>query len=228
MSQKTAREIKKEMVEKLGEDFGSLLYSLHNEIIWLTFRWTEFKELYGTKETRIELMNETAPLLFYMIQKVFWENLLVGVCRITDPPKTSGKKNMTIRSLPNFLTDRDFKIQIESEINTLLVESEFCRDWRNRWIAHADFDLTTEQHHAKPLAPATRKQLKEVIERIHSIYNKIELRYLKTTTVFGYLKSGRGAIALLHKIESGARFDKAEYEQKLSGKWSQDSFISKV
>lgn len=92
MGYKTAEEIKNEMIEKLGTDFGLLLNSLYNEITWLTFRWIEFVELYGTKETRLELMNKSAPFLFFTIQKVLWENLLLGISRITDPPKSMEKE----------------------------------------------------------------------------------------------------------------------------------------
>jgi hypothetical protein len=228
MGHKTAEEIKIEMIEKVGTEFGSLLYSLYNEITWLTFRWIEFRELYGTKESRIELMNKSAPFLFFMMQRVLWENLLLGICRITDPPRTMNKKNMTLTSLPSFESDDDVKKEIETEIKELLAESEFCRDWRNRWIAHADYELSTDKQNAKPLETATRKQLKTTIERIHALYNKVEFKYLGTTTAFKLLKSNRGAIALLCRIEDGIRFEREVYEKKMKGDWADNNFQSKV
>lgn len=86
MGSKSGEQVRDEMVEKLGHDFGRLLNSLYNEISWLTFKWIEFRELYGTKESRFDIMNKTAPIFFSTIQKVLWENLLLGVARITDPP----------------------------------------------------------------------------------------------------------------------------------------------
>jgi hypothetical protein len=228
MGHKTSEEIKAEMFEKLGPEFGSLFYSLDTEITWLTFKWVEFNELYGTKETRIELMNKSAQFFFFMLQKVFWENLLLGICRITDRPETVGKKNMTMTSLPTFLTDENFKKEINTDIKALLAESEFCRDWRNRWITHADYELATDAQNAKPLEHATRRQLETVIERIQSIYNKIAFKYLGTTTYFKFVRSNQGGIALLRVIEGGIRFDKEAYEKKLRGDWTDDNFQSKV
>ncbi len=224
----TAEEIKNDMIQKLGTDFGSLFNSLYNEITWLTFRWIEFVELYGTKETRLELMNRSAPFLFFTIQKVLWENLLLGISRITDPPISMGKRNMTLTAIPTFLTDDNFKKEIENDLKELMVESMFCRDWRNRWIAHLDYELATDRDNAKPLETGTRKKLKIAIKRIHSIYNKVEFEYLETTTGFEYLKSDRGAISLLYRIEDGLRFDKEVHERKLRGEWIDNKFQSKV
>jgi hypothetical protein len=178
MKELTAEEIKSEMIKKLGAEFGSLFYLLYNEITWLTFRWIEFVELYGEKESRLELMNKSAPFLFFTIQKVLWENLPLGITRITDPPKSRGKKNLTLTALPSFLLDNKFKKEVESELKQLDIEIGFCRDWRNRWIAHIDYELATNNESAKPLETGTRKKLRSVIERIHSIYNMVELEYL--------------------------------------------------
>jgi hypothetical protein len=160
---RTAEEIKKDMIEVLGTDFGSILFSLHNEIIWLTLRWIEFKELYGTKESRIELMNEVAPFFFFTIQKVLRENLMLGISRITDPPKSNGKKNASIRAIQKFIQDDCFKEELEKDIQDIIENATFCRDWRNRWIAHLDYELAINNQNAKPLESATRRKLKLII-----------------------------------------------------------------
>ena len=52
---KTAEEVRKEHTDKMGFELGSLYNSLYNEIIWLHYKWSEFEELYGTKESRIQM-----------------------------------------------------------------------------------------------------------------------------------------------------------------------------
>jgi hypothetical protein len=141
MGTQTTEELKADMIKKLGVDFGSLLYSLHNEITWLTLKWIEFNELYGTKESRIELINKAAPFFFFVVQKILWDNLLLGIARVTDPPETRGKKNTTLKALGQHILDDNFKSEFEKDLNDILTESEFCRDWRNRWIAHIDYEL---------------------------------------------------------------------------------------
>lgn len=135
---------------------------------------------------------------------------------------------MTVTAIPTFLTDDNFRREIEKELEELMTESKFCRDWRNRWIAHMDYELAVNRDNAKPLESGTRNKLKIAIERIQSIYNKVEFKYLGTTTGFKYLKSNRGAISLLYTIENGLRFDQEEHEKKLRGDWRDDKFKSKV
>lgn len=225
---RTSEEIKNEMIKVLGQDFGSLLFTLHNEITWLTFRWIEFKELYGTKESRIELMNEVAPFFFFTIQKILRENLMLGISRITDPSETFGKKNASIKGIPAFITDDFFKKELEKDIKEIIESATFCRDWRNRWIAHLDFELAINNQSAKPLESATREKLKLTIEKIQDFYNKVEFKFLNSKTAFKYLSSHKGAISLLYSIENGQYFSKLRYDKKLSGDWNFEDIKSKV
>ncbi|MBL7847521.1 MAG: hypothetical protein JNL40_08645 [Cyclobacteriaceae bacterium] len=228
MATQTTEEVKAEMIRKLGPEFGSLLYSLYNEIVWITYKWTEFKELYGSKESRIDLMNEAASLFFYIVQRVLWDNLLLGVARITDPPTTNGKKNITLKSICPLVADNEFRIKIEASLKEILKESEFCRDWRNRWIAHMDYELVSNPQSAEPLKPATRDKLESILRRIHALYNSISAKYLDSTVAFEYTNSIAGSVSLLRRIESGIRFEKNVYTQKLRDEWTRDEFKSRV
>lgn len=70
---KHPNEKQQEMIDRVGHEFGLLFYHLYNETLWLTTKWIEYKELYGTKESRIDLMNKTAPTFFYIVEKNFME-----------------------------------------------------------------------------------------------------------------------------------------------------------
>lgn len=233
MGTQTTEKVKASMIEKMGTDFGSLFYSLYNEITWLTFKWLEFSELYGTKGSRVELMNKSAPFFFFVVQKVLWDNLLLGIARITDPIESRGKKsttrkNVTLKALGQYIQDDSLKIEIENDLNEIIAKSEFCRDWRNRLIAHIDYELNVDRLNAEPLKPATRRDLRQTIEKIHELYNKVSHKYLGSTTAWNMLTSNRGAVSLLYRIEDGLRFDEDVYKRKLKGDWTPDNFESKV
>jgi hypothetical protein len=228
MTIRKTEDIKKEMIEKLGEDFGSLVYAIRNEVTWLTFKWIEFSELFGTKETRIELLNQSAPFFFFTIQKVLWDNLILGIAILTDPIESNGKKNITLKAIPFFISDANFRKEIERDIKELNSESNFCRDRRNKIIAHMDYNFGIDLQNAKVLEPATREKLRSTIERIQSIYNKIELKYLGRTVGYKYLTSHRGAISLLHTIESGIRFEEQAYEKRKRGDDIDYNYTSKI
>lgn len=228
----TPEEVKQKMIDRMGTDFGLLFYSLNNELLWLTKRWIEFRELYGTKETRIDLLNSSAPFFFYTIQNVLWENLLLGIARITDPQKSrvkkEEKKNITFKAIPSFIEDPAFKNEIADLIKELETETEFCRDWRNRWIAHMDYELSTDKKNAKPLEEATRAKYRTALERVHEIYNKISLKYLGSEKPFKFMKNDGGAISLLNTIELGLRFEQERKEKRMNGDFSRDDFQSKI
>ncbi|MBY5959438.1 hypothetical protein KUV50_14905 [Membranicola marinus] len=229
MSFKTANEIKAKMVNKLGQEFGTLFYSLHNEIIRLTYQWLEFKELYGVKESRILLMNEAAPFFFYTIQRVLWNHLLIGVTRITDPKKSVGKRNITLRAVEDFIEDKSFQSEFASAIKELCEASKFCRDWRNKKIVHIDYDLSMKKPGVKPLEKATREKFGIVIEKIQSLYNKVHQEYFDSSIAFYLMNSSPGAKAMLHRIEDGMEYEKIVHKRKLEGDWDwNESKDSKV
>lgn len=216
---KQADDIKSEMIDRMGHDFGTLYYHLYNETAWLTMKWLEYKELYGTKESRIELMNKTAPTFFYIIEETLWNNILLGITRLTDPEKSMGRRNITVRSLSNHIHDLKLKQIIDDEVNGLIVKSEFCKDWRNRSIAHFDYELNINQQSAKPLEPASRKKLQEAIDGIHSIIKKVHFKYLDSNLMLEMISGYNGSVSLLMHLKDGLRFSELKYKRKLSGEW---------
>lgn len=67
---KTAEEVKEKHLEAFGEPAGPVYYALHNEVTWLHLKWQEYSKLYGISKERIELLNETAPSFFHVLQQV--------------------------------------------------------------------------------------------------------------------------------------------------------------
>ena len=89
---KTSEELKEERIRVLGKEFGTFYDSMYNDYLWLYSEWKEYKELYGTKRSRIELLNKAAPYFFFVVQRVLFENILLGICKLTDPPTSFGGK----------------------------------------------------------------------------------------------------------------------------------------
>jgi len=131
---RSAGEIKKANVEKMGAPLGEVYSALWQEVAVGHFYWKEFVELFGTKAERITLLNETAPHFFRMLQDELWEASLLQLCRLTDPASSSGnqdKSNLTIQALPALIEDSKLKETISSLIAAAINDTAFCRDWRN-------------------------------------------------------------------------------------------------
>jgi len=78
----TAEENKQNHVEKLGDELGSLYHELWNDVVRLHSKWDEFIELFGSKPSRVELLNKSAPLFFRTAQDSLWESTLLHITRL--------------------------------------------------------------------------------------------------------------------------------------------------
>ena len=203
MTNRTAEEAKQNYIAVMGRPLGALFHGLWQEVVWLSYQWREYEELFGRGKSRVDLMNQVAPAFFRMVQDTLWEQTLLHVARLTDPPKSFGRKNLSIQCLAPSMTDSSTRQEIEALTRRALCGSEFCRDWRNRRIAHRDLVLSLGEH-AEPLASATRVKVNAALRAIGDVLNAVEQHYLQATTLFEPLYTG-GAVALLHVIDDGLR-----------------------
>lgn len=210
-------ETKQEFIDSMGESLGKLFYAFWNDVHWLHQKWGEYLELYGTKPSRIDLLNETAPLFFRFVQDALWYDIILHIARLTDPPKSVGKDNLTIRRIPHYIEKDSFLEEILSpQIQSALKLSNFTRDWRNRRLAHRDLELALEES-AKPIEGASRKSIEEAIEAIDDVLNSIVGHYMDTTINFDYLSPGDGALSLLYYIHLGLNARKERLKRIKNG-----------
>src|SRR5438552_8389482 len=100
MGYMTADEAKQDYITKMGEALGTQFAEFWH------MKWLEFAELFGTKDSRVDLMNEAAPRFFRVVQDVLWEDTLLHIARLMDRPRRGyDKELLTLRNLPK-LVDR--------------------------------------------------------------------------------------------------------------------------
>jgi HEPN superfamily AbiU2-like protein len=102
MTTRTADEIRTNYIEKMGEPLGTQFAALLQEVARLQMAWGEFIELFGD-EPRVNVLNRAAPAMFHIIGHALWQLTLLDIARLTDPPKSAGKKNLTIQNLPELV-----------------------------------------------------------------------------------------------------------------------------
>jgi len=220
---KTADESKQEYVQLMGESLGKVFHALWQEVAWLYTKWGEYVALYGTKPGRIELMNKSAPRFFRIVQDSLWEETLMHIARLTDPPKTAGKENLSIQRILVEVSDETLKQTLEEKIETAKSKSEFCRDWRNRRIAHLDLQLAIEDG-INPLQPASREAVKEALSAIVDVLNTVTLHYNDSTTLFDVPNGYGGGESLLYVIDDGLKMGEEREERIQSGHFNDSDF----
>ena len=97
MTQSTSQDARESYRAQLGPKFGDVFHGLWSAWAWSLMRRDEFRVLFTRRED-VSLLNAlTGGAFTWDIQNVLWEDLLLRVCRLTDPP-TSGrdKRNLTV------------------------------------------------------------------------------------------------------------------------------------
>ncbi|MBC7226255.1 MAG: hypothetical protein H5T61_03375 [Thermoflexales bacterium] len=215
---RTATETKRYYIERMGEPLGALFYALWQEVAWLHVKWQEYVELFGKKPSRVDLLNKAAPLFFRVVQDALWHDILMHIARLTDPPKSVGKPNLTIRRLPELVGNQELQ-ELDSLVEKALKAAEFSRDWRNRRIAHRNLHLVLAQN-AQPLAVASREKVREALAAIEEVLNWVEQHYTGGVTYFSPVTPPEGAETLLYVIYDGLKAREQREQRVRQGDYS--------
>jgi hypothetical protein len=224
MAQFTAEEAKARNIEKMGHALGEQYSALWQEVAWLHAKWREYVELFGTGSSRVDLLNQAAPTFFRLIQDSLWEDILLHIARLTDPPRSIGKCNLTICNLIALATHPRAQATLPALIEGTVDKAHFSRDWRNRRIAHRDLNLSLDAS-ASPLAPASRLHVQDALSAITAVLNEIDAVYMDSQTFFeGIPGHPGGALSLLYVLDDGVRVEAERQERLKQGKWREGDF----
>ena len=198
----TADDIRAESVAKMGETLGSIRYELNNQVVLLHIRWITYRELFGTSPETVALLNATASAFFYDVERIMWEDVLLHLCRVTDPEKTMGKDNLTIQRIPP-LANVAINVELKDLVATAVEKTGFARDWRNRRLAHTALPPMPGEV-AKPLATASRQHVEDALSALRAVMNCVESHYLGCPVSYEHaIEPLGGAASLLACLKRG-------------------------
>jgi hypothetical protein len=190
----------------MGPALGDLYFLLWQELSWLNFTHTEFKQLFADRSDHIELMKRYGRDFFSLVERLLWHDLFLGLCRIADPPRSVGKDNLTVQRVPPLISDPSLRADVQLLVESAASRTAFARDWRNRQIAHRDL-LKSMDPVLHPLSPATRQDLDDSMLALEKVMNAVQLPFLNSTTSFGVIQAERGARELMYHLR---RLDRVE------------------
>ncbi|NLG66066.1 MAG: hypothetical protein GX537_10730, partial [Actinobacteria bacterium] len=136
-------------------------------------KWQQYRKLYGTSPERVDLLNDSAAFFFGIIDTVMWHDILLHITRLTDPPRTAGKANLTLTRLPDGITDQELSSAVATLVHDAVAKSDFARDWRNRRIGHSDLALALQDPRATPLKNTSRQSIENALAALRRVMNKI-------------------------------------------------------
>ena len=101
---RSSDEVRADFIAKMGQDLGEVFAVLSYELTMLSWQFQELSELYGG-EQRAELMNAAAPFFFWLLQRTWWDESLLGITRLVAPKQSMGRTNLTIQQFPELIAD---------------------------------------------------------------------------------------------------------------------------
>ena len=194
---------------KIPMPLAELHQQLSDELTWLCLHWKEYLKLFATNDRRTALLNATAPNFFVHFEDLVWHSTMLGLCRLTDPPKSAGKDNLTVTRLSSVVPDTAVAKQVEREAGAAVKATSFARDWRNRRVAHRSLDLLKNPR-LNPLAAATRTDIDAAIKAVAEVLNTLNHHYAAIHHDFqGIVAAYEGSEALLYFLSSGREAEEA-------------------
>lgn len=216
---RTAEQTRSDNVAAMGEEVGKIYSALWQEVALIHKRWGQYVALFGTSPSRIDLLNEAAPQFFRTVQDALWEAMLLHLARLSDPPKSVGKENLSVRRLTQAVANTSISPAMTVLEASVMDSTLFARDWRNRKLAHRDLELAVEAH-ADPLAPASRASVKAALAALTEFLNAFSSHFLDSTTMFNTGDDGGDALSLLYVLKDGLTHDKERLAKIKNGELS--------
>lgn len=196
-------EVRVSALESMGASLGELYDILRNQVSWVHFKWKQYRGLFGTNQERIDFLNVAAPAFFAELQQLLWDDILLHICRLTDPPKSAGKANLTIACFQALISDADLALRVDGLSNQVKEKTGFAREWCNRRLAHREFPVAS-QADARSLTPGSREDIEVALGTIRDVMNCIEVHYMKSSVLYDHgIEALDGFDALLRCLESG-------------------------
>lgn len=199
---------------KMPPDVAETHKLLGQQLWLLNARWNDYKMLYCTDDETVQLLEDTASFFFQMVREVLRDDIILTLCRITDPAASTvqGAKrgNLTIQYLISIIPPADgtVKQRLSNLPATIKGHCGKMRVHRNRRVAHAD--LETKLKRSNGLLPgigiayvdAALKSIADLLNAVELYYDDNERPYHNGTY------SSEGASALIDFIRRANELEK--------------------
>lgn len=208
--EKNSKEIEKEMIEVMGHEQGKLFNSIQNEFILLVEKFKHFKELYMTDESRIQVMNKTAPFFFYSLQRILLDDLVMNISRLTENEVNRKFRNATLKGFIRSFDKERLSPEIFQDFNKCLKSVQRLNDWRDKKVAHRDFDI----HVNNEVINLKYIEVENCMRDFTSLMKVIYSHFFYSDFMYEFFTPTGGANSLLKHLDLSLR-SKSEYFRSL-------------
>lgn len=175
--------------------------AIKSEVIWLHARWIIYRQLYGISPERVDLLNRSASMLFYIFQMTLLNDVQLSLSKLSDPAGSGARRNMTLDMLLQLLKnagETNIVEQLSSLVADYAISCERLRYRRNKTIAH--FDLATMRSvKVAPLEGPSCEEIETALDALRKALNCVEFHYARSQTAYEeIIMEGDGNLLILN------------------------------
>ncbi len=167
----------------MNENTKVIFDKLKYEVTRCHYYWILYRQLLGTNEDRIEIINKTTPSFFLMFQDMFFDYITLELSKLTDPAQTGAYKNLSFYYLLELLQD-DINEELNKKLSDILDELKtvtvLFRNRRNKLVAHRDLESVTK----KDEYGISRQSVEDALDAVRKYLNEIESYFFNNVTMF--------------------------------------------
>jgi len=202
--QLTEDEVRAEYIRVMGSDLGLLYSELEDELEWLRDKWGEYHQLFCNGPERIDMLNVVASNFFALLQKLLFEDAMMHLSRLTDPPQSAGRDTLTVMRLADQIHDPSLKASVRNQAAQAKTRCEFARAWRNKRLAHMDL-LNLRTGKVSNLPNVNVNDVDEAVKSIRDLLTSVGSHYSLRPS--GQMAAPWGSKSLLYYLEKAARME---------------------
>lgn len=159
-------ESRKLRISVLGPETGRYYDKLYNRYVYLRELNNEFKQAFF-ETPNLSVIHPIAPRFVARTQSIWYESLLMGICRLTDNATKGSEESLA--GLPKAMENRP---AVRNELSKRLKRARkacgFARTWRNCRIAHTDMERERD-------VPAfSAEDVERAVDAIHLVVEVVE------------------------------------------------------
>jgi len=195
----SAEEKRNLCIQDMGPVLGAMYCDLNDHLLEILLVWRQYEQLFAVDQQTVQLLNNSAPAFFGVVQAQLWDSVMLGISRLTDRPVSFGNKTLSIQALPDLINDVQVKAAVENAIRQAISDAEFARAHRNKRIAHNDL-VHVQDSAGNALPGASRAKIEAGLKSIITVLEILNGHYRESTMLYDDMISDGGAARLVYLL----------------------------
>ena len=159
-----------------------------------------YEDLFMELESR-QAVDPFGGELFGFIWSTLWSDLVLRLTRLTDPPGSGARRNISITRLQTFRhLDSSLRSEINAAVDKARTAADSARTLRNRLIAHADEDSVLSDSR---IGPDSFAEIKAGAEAVFKVLYRFDLKHLSNHVVQEVVHD-HDAKLFVHRLKTAA------------------------